>query len=654
MADARLKLFAFDEGASRGPLPSEEICRAIALGEIKASARFRADPSHAWLPGAAWEALAEVLPSPRPPPAPSGPGETSLPDEIAATPPAVREHLLWFVADEDGVMGPVGGDFIVKGIKTNKIPITALITLASWSDKAAWVRAPLVFPAANVGVTTIRKRPLPTRACAYCLEPVATRDVTCAACGEPTRPVAGPAPAQRAIAVAAALVLTAAAAFGGAWLARRAARGRPAPALEGGGAAGQAGARLQTPAAAPAEAAEPAAPGSAAAGPRAGAEAPRARGHLATGEIAGRFDVAKDAADALALSENRIAIARGDALDVIDSRNGALVFVAADLAGARALYPVHGGGAPAAAYAAIGERLAALDPRTARVAAWIDAGGAPARVEVAIDRGIAALVHPERQALMILDAGRHAALARPPIEEPIASVAIADGGRIALAIAGGAGPSKRGAAAAAGPQPVYAFAPTLRGARADDPAGAAPDAADAPPWGAGRAVSAVRRLDLGEAPVAVAVSADGAFGAAVLRGRAELVRIDLGPSASLAPAGPRVKTCADPAHVAIAAGVIVVACGGGRTASLHDGDTLAALASIELGGPAIGLDVAPDRAQALVTVGAPANAVALIDLRKREGRAVAAGEPVSPARYGLGGRVATALASRSHRVLVLR
>ena len=622
VAAANLKLFVFDEDGSSGPLPVEVIRRGITSEKISAGARFRAVETQPWLPGTAWEALADLLPAPRTPAPPEGPVGTSLPEEISATPVRVREHLLWFVADKDGVMGPVSGDFVVKGMKNDKIPLTATVSLATWTVGTLWARAPLVFPATHTGATTIRQQRVPTRPCGYCLEPVPVGALVCGACGESVRLGAGFGGVARVLVVFGAFAVAATAALGSAALARRFPAGgaaatpmatarEPAPAPAGSGAAGAKGAPLE-------------------------AAAARGRGHLATGDIAARLEVGRDAANALALSDHRIAIARPGALDVIDDRNGALAFAAADLGEVRTLFPIHAGSG--AAYALVGERLAALDARTARVAAWIDVGEAtPAGVSIAIDRGIALLADPERQAVTVLDTARHVTLARPVFEASITAVAVADSGRIALAVTGSAGV-------------LYAFAPARGAADGAGDAGATAGPLEAP----GRAVAPLRRIDLGHAPAAVAVAGDGAFAAAVLRGRAELVRIDLGPSAALAPPGPRVKTCAEPVAVAIAAEVIVVACQSGRTASLHDGETLAVLASIALGGPAIGLDVAPDRAQALVTLGAPAPGVAVLDLPRREARTIEAGEPITPARYGLGGRIATALAPRSHRLLVLR
>jgi len=647
-----LELYVLDEGTSRGPMPVEAVRRALGAGEIGQGARFRIAEGLPWLPGAAWDALADLLPAPHPPDPPEGPAAPLLPGELADIPPKVREHLVWFVADEDGVMGPVGGDFVVQGIRAGKISPSAAVSLASWRVRATWVLAPMVFPSASAGATTMRKRAAPASAtCAYCLEPHALGAAACPVCGEPTRPAAGPSRGQQALTVLAALgisVVVAAGAVALAW--------RDPPAARPDAATGAAAAGAPASAAA---APDPA--GTTATPDRAGA----APGHLSHIEIASTLALPGEVADVLALSPDRIAVAREASFQILDSRSGAAVLEAPELAGARALHAAHGAGVivvalgPRAAPAArapkpapAGEepgRLAAVDARTARTLAWIERAASPAPPAIAPARGLVLLPDPARRSALALDAARLAEIARLPLGAPVSLLAVDDRGLVALAAEGDEPEARPAGRAAPAPAPAsggVVFAFSLAPA----------PASDAPPElpGSGASLRPTRRIQLPERPAALAVSGDGAFGAALLRGRAEILRIDLSPRAALGPPGPRAATCADPAGLFIGAGVVLVTCGDSHAAAIHDAETLALLATLELGGPALAADLAPDRAQALVAVGAPAPGVAVLDLPRREARTLAAGEPVEAVRYGLGGRVATAVASLSSHILVLR
>jgi hypothetical protein len=635
-----------DEGTSRGPLPVDQVRRALASGEIGPGARFRVAEEHPWLPGAAWEALADLLPSPHTPGPPEAEPAALLPGEIAEVPPRIREHLLWFVADQDGVMGPLGGNFIVKGIRAGKISLSAAVSLASWRVKAAWVRAQVAFPSASAGSTTMRKAPTPEAPCASCLEPLPPGAATCPACGEPARvhePTGG-----RALALLGALLVAAVLAAAGIVLARRV----YGPAVVAPGPTAATASASAAPSAGPA--------GSAASSAAEGA--PRASpGRLSAAQIAATLTVPKDAADVLALSERRLAVARDGALAIVDAESGDAVLSAPEIAGARALRAVHGAGV---VLAALGEgwiggggvvpaarpastaagvppaeeegqgRLAILDPRTARVLAWIHVRAVPlAGLAAATERGLVLLAEPERQAVAVLDAARLVEVARVPLGAPVGLVAVDDRGAVALAGEGAPAEARPGGAAAGGA--LLAFAPVP----------AALLGAALRPW---------RRIQLPEHPAAVAISGDGAFGAAILRGRGEIARVDLAPGAALGLPGPRARTCAGAARLAIGAGAILVACEDSRAVALHDSATLALIATIELGGPALDLDLSPDRAQALLAVGPPASGVAVVDIGRRQAATLAAGEPVEAVRYGVGGRVATAFAPTPRKVVVLR
>jgi hypothetical protein len=194
---AELEYFLTDETGGRGPLPASAIREAIAAGAGPMT-RVRVEGCEPWLPVEAWEKFADLRPPPAvPPPAAGGPATRLLP-ELAGIAPSVRERLLWFVLDADGVMGPVSGDFVRRGLATGKIKMGVGICLVG---STSWVRASIAFPSALEGATAVRPRPLTTFPCPACLEPCATSDVECSTCGELVKK------AQRAPSLGVAVVL---------------------------------------------------------------------------------------------------------------------------------------------------------------------------------------------------------------------------------------------------------------------------------------------------------------------------------------------------------------------------------------------------------------------------------------------------------------
>lgn len=469
----QIDLFVLDEGRGYGPVSIEKIRTALTDGSIGPSARFRVSEGHPWLPGATWDPLADLFPAPSLPEPPTGKPSPLPPADVAELPAKVRELLRWFVADDDGVMGPVGGDFVVKGIKAGKISSSAAVALAARRVRAEWVLAPVVFPRASAAATTLRRRGAPAPPCPYCRETLMPGADSCASCGEPTRPPLGPNRREQVLAVGAAIATAALVGLGAAVF---------------------------------------------------------VRGRVVIAEVAPPPAPAASAAPAVAPAA-----------------------AAADQPG-----PWHLGAA---------ETIAALSA--------------------------------------------------PPGSTPLELLALSDDGGVAIAVEGSGG----------GADGVLAIFAT--------------------------AARPARRIQLQERPAAIAVAADGSFGAALLRSRGEVMRIDLGPRAALAAPGPRVHPCAEPTHLAIGAGAVLVTCRAGDVVLL-DAASLATLATLSLGGPPLDLALAPDRAQALVAVGQPAQGAAVIDLDRRRATPVASGEPIEAVRYAPDGRAATAIGPRLRRILVLR
>jgi hypothetical protein len=178
---AQLEYFVTDEGGSRGPLPAEALREALGAGSGVLT-RVRVEGCEPWLPVEAWERFADLRPAPPVPPPPAAGPATRLPPELAGIAPSVRDKLLWFVLDADGVMGPVSGEFVRRGLATGKLKMGAGICLVG---STGWVRASIGFPSALEGATAVRPRPLTTFPCPACLEPCASSDAECGACGEP-------------------------------------------------------------------------------------------------------------------------------------------------------------------------------------------------------------------------------------------------------------------------------------------------------------------------------------------------------------------------------------------------------------------------------------------------------------------------------------
>jgi DNA-binding beta-propeller fold protein YncE len=166
----------------------------------------------------------------------------------------------------------------------------------------------------------------------------------------------------------------------------------------------------------------------------------------------------------------------------------------------------------------------------------------------------------------------------------------------------------------------------------------------------------IRRVHVGAAPVAVAVGPAGKVAAAALLTSAEIARVDLAQPPGVAAAVTRQKTCAEPIllEFAEASRLLLVGCRGGAALSLHDAASLAESARLDLGGPALSIDVAPDGRQALVVVGPPVNAVSVVDLSSRSLRRLEIGDEIASARYARHGERAAAFSLRGHRAWVLR
>jgi hypothetical protein len=617
------EFFVSDETGTTGPL-SAAAMRGVLRSRTSAEVKVRFAGTPHWLPASALDDADERGPPPAPPPAPRDGASMTLPKGIAELTPKMREYVLWFVADADGVMGPFTGEFVRRGILTGKIAPSASLCMVASQD---WVRASIAIPTLNDKTTKARRAEPAGASCAFCREPMSDNDQACSVCGER---VLHSGTGGR-LWLAALVVLVFVALFGvGAvtmavlrervpWLRARLSRGLlNEPAGSPSGVLGQ-GPHI-------------AASGSAASDQRRPSSsapadtAPRTVGHLA-GEPSGKIDVAPDAVFVLALAHHRIAVVRKTVVEVLDEKSGALAVAAADLPALHALVPVGD------SVYGLGEgRIAIIDPESFRVRKWLALGSPLGALAAggAVGSGPFAVVPLEAErAVSVIDIARHAEIERFHFDERVTSVSLDDKATVAV----GATSDARGPRP--GEDAVLVFDPS-------------------------RTASAqlLRRVYVGAAPVAVAVAPSGALAAVARFSSAEIARVDLASSAArgAAPADALQKTCAEPIllRFAAASGLLLVGCQGGRAIAIHDAVSFAKITQIDLDGPVIGLDVAPDGLQALTVVGPPAASVGVIDLTQRSLQRLAIKDEIASARYDRTGTAATAFSLRAHRVWVIR
>ena len=601
---ADLELFISDAQGSRGPLPVEKVRRELSEGTINGKALFRTDGCGAWLAGPAWEALADLLPVPPLPGKPALAPGTSIPADVAECTQGVRERLLWFLSDADGVMGPVTGEFVRRGLESGKVAASAAVCLAS---SASWIRAPAVFPGALSGATAVRRISL-ALPCAFCFEPLAPMDTVCGACGEAVRAAPTGMSALRFSGIALVSGAVTLAALAVATFGIRSTGSAPSVPL--------------------ATSAAPSVSSGAAPSTKPSSGQP---GHLAAGQISSTIDVPADATDVFPLPGDRIAVARRAALEVLDAKSGAFAFTTAELGGVRSLHAVG-----SVIYAVLQSRVAVVDPDSLRVIKWIDLRPSPVGIVAASEENLALAVSPLDQAVAVIDTQRHAEIERFRFDDRLLAFGIAADGKWAVGAPGDPRIQRPGE------DGVYVFDPSRL--------------ANGQP---------IKRVFVGDGAVGVAVAPGGTHAAVAVRRSSELVRVPLGAIRPAAggespPGSPaqsdelRVKTCKEPETITLAGQSILVGCRGGRALAIHDAATLALRSSLDLGGPVAGIAVAPDGQQALVILRPPASGVAVIDLTPAAAKRVSIPDEITAIRYERAGALGTAFAARRHRVWVLR
>ncbi|MDC3956589.1 hypothetical protein [Polyangium jinanense] len=597
-----------EQGNIRGPMRLEAVRREIGGGTLK-DPLFRMEGCKRFLPGAAWDPISDLFPSPSPPDAPEGVVAEALPRDLAKLDPQARDKLLWFVEDTDGVMGPVTGAFVVRGLMTGRIPISSGVSLVS---VPGWIRGTAVFPAALEGATAIRKRPMSTFTCPYCLEPVMVGSTSCLMCGEfvgIAKPRLGLSRVVGLVGIGLALVL--APLLGGALSVRGDGRGAGVE-IPSANAAPSPGASASPGSSASAATSAPADPAANALADSAPAAAKRLEG-----KVAAKIDVAADAEAAILLPQGHVAVARRVALDVVDPRSGVVMTSSREAQSARVIERVGG-----ALYALGQTRIGALEPDTLRVLRWIEPRTQLLPGAAAASAGLAIFPSAVDRSVLVVGTEHHVEIARFRFGGAIPSAAAIDA-EGTWAVASVADPRPR-----AYPDAIEVFAPLT------------------PP-----SAQLVRHLSLGDPVAAVAVQSGFAF---VALGSSRIVRVTLEGKGLLAPPNLSRDTCTDPAFVRAAPRTLVVGCRAGRALSLHAPATLTQDTRLELGSPVTALEVSPSGDQALVVTGAPSPGVYVVDLATGEPVRVDVTDEVTSVRFGKDAESATAFSARARRVWVLR
>ncbi len=592
-----IEFFVSEDGKTRGPVRLEQIRREFEAGGDK-EVLFRMEGCKRFLPGAAWDPLSDLFTPASPPDRPDVVTEKP-PRDLATLDPAPRDKLLWFVDDADGVMGPVTGAFIARGLMTGRIPITAAVSLVSVSG---WIRATALFPAALEGATEIRMRPMGTLSCPYCLEPVIAGSSNCLMCnenvalGEP-----GLSLRQTALLVVGALAFVIVPLVIGSLSARSAARphttDQPAePATSSSAAPETSVAPVASSAATPSEASIPKV-----------TEAPALQG-----KVLAKIDLATDADDALFLPQGHVAVARKSALDIVDPKSGLVVTSSKDVSAARKLERLTG-----ALYAIGANRIAAVEAGSLRLSRFID-------LRTPILPGAAAsdlAVFPSvlDRSVVVVGTPYHVEIARFRFSSDVAGLVAIDpqGAWVAAAVGD---PRTRLDA-------IMSFAPRV-----------SPSA------------QIIRRTAMNDAVLALSVRGGDAF---VSLAANRLASVKLDAPGVPAPSSLSMETCSQPMFVRAAPSMVVVGCREGKAIALHIPSTLAQDTRIELGGQVVAMEISPSGGQVLVATGAPAPGLFVVDLPSGATRRVAVTEEISSVSFGADASRATAFSARSHRVWVL-
>lgn len=351
-------------------------------------------------------------------------------------------------------------------------------------------------------------------------------------------------------------------------------------------------------------------------------------GHVASSEpdIAGPFPLGKDATDALPIDDNQFMVSQLTGLAVINARTGNVAELMNDAPQSRRLFRVG-----SVVYATAPQRIYVVDVATTRLLKTIETGSAVSAVTLGASgrRALASL--PAAHAVAVLATEYHAEIDRIQFgDDAIGPIGADETGQRALATTGQVPvPGLREPSGGA----VYAFDPS-RLASAQD---------------------RVRASMVGN-PVSVLMTPDGRTSYVVLRAEDALVPMEWQPSGTVRQEQP-ISTCREPEQIELVrrGRLGIVRCNEGRAIEIFDLQKRELLHHLGFHARVADLAVSPDGRQAVVALPAEgAGAVGFVNLETFAVRVVpVAGEPTR-VRLSPQGTTALVIADRSKVAWVFR
>jgi DNA-binding beta-propeller fold protein YncE len=661
-------------GKVTGPVTDDEVRDALRAGRLEADVRVRLVGSELWASPRAFATFART-PSTGPltsPPAPTSIA-TELPADLAATPQAVRDLLLFWMHEGELTFGPLSGEQIRTGVDAGQYRSAAacLVDTTLWmrasalaapratsavpaeqyarepsmpSGEAARPRQRTILTGAAAGPTSnpaVARASSPSAGaifrCPTCLERIAAGSVVCPECAEPVNaapPSMGGSPSIPdalpgqsffslhwrpivTMGTMAALICT------GVML-RHLAPGRFLPQR-----------------AATSKAAASTAPGSACSvscwngescqNGRCVWQPPNDVTHVAAAKdaqptVSGPFALPRDASDALPLDGERFAVSLLTGLQLHNARTGGVLGLVTDAPQSRRLYRVGD-----VVYATAPQRIYVVEAGTTRILKTIETNATVGEVVVGANgrRALASL--PSAHAVAVLATEYHAEIDRIQFgDDPVGPMGADDTGKRALTTTG------------------QVPLPGLR-----DPQGGAVYAFD--PSRLASAQDRVRTSVLGN-PVSVLMTPDGQQSWVALRAEDALVPLEWQPSGAVRQEA-RIPTCREPEQIGLVrrGRLAVVRCNEGRAIEVFDIHKRELVRHVPFNARVADMAIAPDGKQAIVALPAEGTGfVGLVDLETWAVKVLPVGAEPTRVRLAPDGSMALVLSDRAKVAWVIR
>ena len=684
--DDELRFHIDRAGRVTGPVSDDDVRDMLRDGKLAADARLRIDGSPLWASARAFAALARSPGAARPtlPTAPETVA-AALPADLAATPPALRDLLLFWVHEGSRLIGPISGAEVRRNIEDEMREMRGQLSAAAISlvDSGAWCKALLLAhrpvapaslpsressisgaassraartlylgaaasgaaapssrgpssqgpssrgPASVTSVTSVTSDAGMTR-CAICLEKIPASIAICPECGEPAAAPSGPASIPDDPPDAS-------------WLRMH---WRPLITMgvmttlvcTGIALRHLAPGRFLPPRAAKITAAA-STMGAACSAPCWNGEGckegkcvwqpPNDVGHVAAAHepiVGGPFPLPRDVSDALPLDRERFAAALLTGIGIYNARTGTARSLVTDAPQARGLYRVG-----SVVYATAPQRIYVVDPVTTRLLKTIETGHPVGEVVVGASgrRVLASL--PTAHAIAVLATEYHAEIERIQFgDDPVGPMGADDTGTRALTTTG------------------QIPRPGLR-----DPQGGAAYAFD--PSRLASAQDRVRASMVGN-PVSLLMTPDGQTSYVVLRAEDALVPLEWQPSGAVRQEA-RIPTCREPEEIALVrrGRRAIVRCNEGRSIEIFDLVKRELVRHVPFNARVADVAIAPDGEQAIVALPADgAGFVGLVNLESFEVKVLPVNAEPTRVRLSPDGSMALVLSDRAKVAWVIR